>query len=563
MKSISAIIAVILIVAVTVAISVGIALWLLGVERSAGFGTRPVRLQLFGDMKVRGNEFHVIVKNTGSDTLYIDRIIVDDKYTAIILDAREWETWESRVDEVGGARMVYAEPGEVVEIWGIVEKELKPGMVHSIRIHTTMGVDFYRLVRSSYNPLVTGLYALDTGLKNPARPGEKIVLMGFTFKNNYHRPVLIDRVEVYSIDNLDTPLYTVDRWINGTPLRLIVPPSATVNTTGLDEMIRANLPPGKYILKAHMVIQGLDREDYVAGFARVSGETIKAYVIYITVDDEDPDNVIEEPYPGWQGDVSVIINYLRQYFDVVVINRMSEYIELFENPPNETTIIINAHNEPIPVPKRILDKYNHGDIAEAARNAAHEWYSVYVKRLIERGAIFVENYGYPCWGMANKRYARTYSSWTDSWGRTINRLSGLDEYTGGARATGVTYDGARWATGWPYDKTYTWRHTAVAEPIIGEIERILGVALPDSYQGWDTMDTTGIPADKKIIFYRSSSNGKPIAWAIKTADPGCRGWFLELSFSRYHGNTTDVAITTAVLSVYMYLVTVAASNPYT
>ncbi len=556
MKSISAIIAVVIIVAVTVAIAIGIAMWLIGVETSTGFGTRPVRLQLYGGMKVRGNEFHIIVKNAGSDTIYIDRILIDETNLALVIDAREWDTWESRIDEQNG-RMVYVNPGEIVEIWGVVKKYLKPGMTHSIRIHTTMGAEYYRLVRSSYSPLITGIYAIDTGLKNPSTPGEKIVLIAFHFKNNYQRPIVIDRIEIYRVDDLSTPLYTIDKWLNGTALRITVPPSSTINTTGLDEMIRTHLPPGEYILKAHFVVEDLDREDYVAGYTTVSGRSIKAYVIYITVDDEDPSNVIEEPYPGWQGDVSVIINYLSQYFDVVVISKMSEYIEFFENPPNETVIVINAHNEPMPVPKRIIDKYYHGDLAAAARKAAREWYSVYVKRLIENGAIFVENYGYPCWGLANKRYARQYgTSWTDNWGRTINRLSGLDEVTGGARASGVTYDGARWATGWPYDKTHTWDHTAVAEEIVHIVEEVLGIDLPDSYRGWDTMDTTGIPSDMKITFYHSASNGKPIAWAIKTNNPACKGWFLELSFSRYHGNVTEVAITTAALSVYMYLVTV-------
>ncbi len=146
MRGISAIIAVVIIVAVAVAISVGLAMWLIGVSSSAGYGTRPVRLDIYSFQKF-GPMYRLILRNTGSESLLIDDILINDKPSTIklVYDLEDPDKYFKLY--VKGVTVrddpIRVDPGQTVSVIGIPPVELRSGQVYSIRVHTALGFEAY------------------------------------------------------------------------------------------------------------------------------------------------------------------------------------------------------------------------------------------------------------------------------------------------------------------------------------------------------------------------------------------------------------------------------------
>ncbi|MCS7366188.1 MAG: hypothetical protein NDF54_12185 [archaeon GB-1867-035] len=573
-KGLSILIGTIIIVSVAMLVAIGVALWMAGIIGQSGYGTRPIQIQVFGDLNVRHNEFKIEIKNMGGEIIYIDEIRVDNKYIAQIIEARSKDSGEDKLIVYSdGSTAIMIEPGEIIEIWAVVDTDLKAGMDHEIRIHTSQGLEFPKMVRATFNPLLTNLYAIDTGLKDPSDPGKKIVLFKISLKNTYTRPLIVDQVDIYSITNPKDPILTVNEWINGTSLSIIVPPGDSWSPDEFKELIRADLSPGKYIVKAHFTVQGTGEEDYVAGYANVGSTAVRAYVIYInyTGPSEGFPDGLEEHYPAWQKDPRPLISKLQQFFEVEIISSLSELKSFIENPPSGPLAVINVHSESLPIPLSYLFPYLDDNPSQITStnigNGVRDWYYA-IKSAVANRWIWVQPTGYPFWGTSNKYYAYNYSSqWTDSWGRNyINPWSNLNPYTGGATSKGVTYSGVNWATGYSLGQTRTWRHDMTKTALVDEILAMFPESnLPTTTKGWDTADISSmvgnqiITASASVYYKDAASPYKPIAYALKVN--GGDGWFLFISLARpqgWSGITSEeydelCARLTVYLTVHLYL----------
>ncbi len=146
MLAISKIIAVVIIVAVTIAISIAYAMWLIGVANTAGYGTRPVRLDIYSFQKF-GPMYRLILRNTGSESLLVDEIYINDKPSTIKLvydldDPDKYFRLYTRGVNVHNDP-IRIDPGQRVSVIGIPPVELKSGRLYSIRIKTTIGFEAY------------------------------------------------------------------------------------------------------------------------------------------------------------------------------------------------------------------------------------------------------------------------------------------------------------------------------------------------------------------------------------------------------------------------------------
>ena len=557
-RAIEPLIAAVIVTAVGITIAVAVSLWMLGVIGSTGYGTRPIMLGIYGDINVRGDEFWVIVKNHGGERVIIDDVVVDGKHHAYILRAYSLSTGESRLDIYEGNRYtVYIEPGESVEIWCVSDVDMKPGTEHEVRIHTTMGLEYARPLKAFLAPIDVEISSINTGLKSPSNPEQRIILVRLNVDNRWTKPIIIRSIAIYSEDNLVSPVKVVDSWLNGTSLNdkpITIKPGGSWAPSSLLEYFRADLTPGEYIIIADFEIQG-EKNETSASIIRVSSNVIKAYVIYITEDDEvgsgDPVNgedPILERYPAWYRDPSTLVDTLKQYYDVIEVSKMSELKDLIENPPEGPLIVINVHSEPLPIPKSYLDNYINYPFEnvtkEAVESAVKDWHQA-INNAVSHKWIWVHPAGYPFWGTANKRYARAYGypNWTDDWGYNyINPWSNLDPEYGGARGESVHREGAKWATGWSLDGNGAHNDLIGKTPLVDEIETVFGVTLYDTTYGWATMDVSSLAGssnvtDDVVVYYRdvdseasASDYFDPIIYGLRVN--GGDGWFLMVSLAR-------------------------------
>ena len=87
----------------------------------------------------------------------------------------------------------------------------------------------------------------------------------------------------------------------------------------------------------------------LASFVAVSSEVVKAYVIHITEDDEDPSDVINERYLHGIGILSLYFNELSKVFrSNTYFKKMSQLKEFIENPLVGPFIVTNIHSESFP-----------------------------------------------------------------------------------------------------------------------------------------------------------------------------------------------------------------------
>ena len=336
-RGISPVVATVIVVAVTIAIAVAVAFWISGILGATGYGTRPVKLAIYSDLEIYGEYFVILVKNLGSDTVFIDRLYVDEKPVTYIFDAQTYPPpGEPRwIHEEGERVIVYINPGETVQIKGVTGNiSLDPGVTHEVTIHTAQGFEFHRVLHSRIISPISfptgGIKAYDTGLKDPNNPSKKIILIYLKIKNNWDEDLYINRVELYDPDtrqllgNVDvSPPITIAPGESWTPQRL-------------RDLIKVGMNPGKYII--NVTWKCGNRGGGLAAYLEVSSKPLKIYVIDI------------------EGDRSKFIDKVlayqitRQYADVEVISTREQLYEFFNNPPEKNVIVINFHGIVFPIP---------------------------------------------------------------------------------------------------------------------------------------------------------------------------------------------------------------------
>ncbi len=145
---ISAPIAISIVVAIGVAISITYALWVAGVMGQAGYGTKPIKLGI-ADFRVVGPYTMILIQNLGSDTVYVDDIMLNN-YVMKPLTAFEYNTMENRLELTGKSWLIEVKPGELVEVWLESKSitQLKPGVDYSVNIHTVNGFKATKIIKA-------------------------------------------------------------------------------------------------------------------------------------------------------------------------------------------------------------------------------------------------------------------------------------------------------------------------------------------------------------------------------------------------------------------------------
>jgi len=156
-KSISPVIATVIIVAVAIAIAIAVAFWISGIIGSMGYGTRPIKLAIYGELQGGGSMFYIRVKNLGSDQVFVDYVMIDGKYRGKITGAYSEENGESRVIIEDNEKMAYLNPGETIVLIFTLELDknklaeiFQPGVSHQVTVHTPMGLEFYKELNTAY-----------------------------------------------------------------------------------------------------------------------------------------------------------------------------------------------------------------------------------------------------------------------------------------------------------------------------------------------------------------------------------------------------------------------------
>jgi len=348
---ISPVIATIIVVAVTIAISIAIAFWLSGIIGATGYGTRPLKLAIYGDMDVKGiavgSQFKITIKNLGGDPVYIDFIMIDGKYEALILHARN-STNHSKLMEDGKTIMI--DPGETVDIYGIVRNvTLDPSTTHEVEIHTALGLEFNRPIKAVYcgigvggtsggSPGPFGRGAFSTGVKRG--DGNIAGILKDTVRNRLGDALSNGRIEIYALGN-ETPLY---EWNLPSDVATLAPNE--------EKELKVYFPiPVKYV--DHPLIVKLvyfdskgRREEFA--YYMDPPTPLRIYILYV------------EGAPGQWINPTTFRNKAMQYLynpQITVIDTLEKYIDLLENGSDMPgAIIINCYGESLLGPNMTLDK---------------------------------------------------------------------------------------------------------------------------------------------------------------------------------------------------------------
>ncbi|RLE58377.1 MAG: hypothetical protein DRJ32_06560, partial [Thermoprotei archaeon] len=547
-NGISPVIATVIIVAVAIALAIAFAFWISGLLSATGYGTRPIKLAIYSDLELYGEYFVVLIKNLGSDTVYIDKLFIDGKPVSYIFDAQTYPTpGEARwFYESGGGIVIYINPGETVQVKGVIKNiSLEPGVTHQLSIHTTLGLEFHRELNAKVVSPVAfpsgGVVAYDTGLKDPNDPDKRIILIFLKMENQWQDNLEIYKVEFY---NPETREKLGEQEIDPP---ITIAPGSCWEPTRLTDLIKVSFNPGEYIV--NVTWRCGERGGGLASFIAVSSEVVKAYVIYITEDDEDPSDVINERYPAWYRDPQPVFNELSKFFEVIHISKMSQLKDFIEDPLDGPFIVINIHSESFPIPKEYIDNAPGGDLNSKVAAAVQEWYGKVKDAVSGHMWVWVHPCGYPFWGTANKRYARstpcnpsdTAVSWTDSWGYDyINWWSNLNRCTGGARGASVGRNGAVWAGLEGFSGNGAHNDLIGGTEYIDEINKFFGVNLPKETYGWATVDVSSECGSQNytsriIVYYRDIDSGAissdyfdPIIYSIGIGN----GYYVIVSLAR-------------------------------
>jgi|GEM_PF-5817916 len=159
-KGISPVISALILFAVGLAISLAVIAWSTGIMGGAGYGTRPILMGIHDTMHGSGSIFMTYIRNFGGDTVFIDQIIIDGKYTATITAAYETTLKEKRLsyDEYGNA-IVMLKPGDEVTVLFTLElpkneirRLFSTGTHHEVKIHLSLGYEYQSVVSCYYTP---------------------------------------------------------------------------------------------------------------------------------------------------------------------------------------------------------------------------------------------------------------------------------------------------------------------------------------------------------------------------------------------------------------------------
>ena len=159
-NGISQLIAIIIILSTSIAMTFFVITWTMGILGLGGYGTRPIQVGITSTLHGSGSMFLIYLKNFGGDTLFIDQITIDDKYTAIITASFELSNRENRLtQDENRNKIVILEPGDTNAIIFTVELQkekirniFNSGTQHRIKIHLSIGYEYYTTVQCYYVP---------------------------------------------------------------------------------------------------------------------------------------------------------------------------------------------------------------------------------------------------------------------------------------------------------------------------------------------------------------------------------------------------------------------------
>lgn len=377
-RAISPVIATVIIVAVSIAIAIAVAFWISGIISATGYGTRPVKLAIYNDLDVKGAEvgsqFRFTVKNLGGDTVFIDMIVIDGKYQAIIISARN-ENGENRLSE--DRSTIYIKPGETVEVYGIIRSvKLDPSTTHEIKLHTAQGYEFMKTIKVSYmamsigggggagNPFARG--AFSTGVKRS--DGTIVCVFKDTIKNNLAVDFTNGKLKIYLFSEPSSdPIKTIDL---GDEYNIPAGEEKEIIAYFTLDPSYANQP----LIVTLEYTAGAGEEEF--SYYMDPPKPIKLYIINI------------EDAPSHWVDASLVESKAKELLgedNVVTITTMDQLSDLILNPP-DYAIIINTHGEAVP----IIDDY-----IDPSNNPLWEDYYDKIKdNIANKGWVWVSCVGY-------------------------------------------------------------------------------------------------------------------------------------------------------------------------
>ena len=560
-NGISPVIATVIIVAVSIAIAIAVAFWVSGLLGATGYGTRPVKLAIYSDLELYGEYFVVLVKNLGSDTVYIDKLFIDGKPVSYIFDAQTYPTpGEARwFYESGSGIIVYINPGETVQIKGVIKNiSLEPGVTHQLSIHTTLGLEFHRELNAKVVSPVAfpsgGVVAYDTGLKDPSDPSKKIILIYLKIENQWEENLEISKVEFYDPDTRAK----LGEKVFQTPI--VVHPNEVWEPKRLSEYIKVSLNPGQYII--NVTWQCGTRGGGLASFLEVSGENIPIVIIAITGTE------------GWWVNPDPIINLAKQFTtNVIEIRDMNALYNFIENPSIEKAIVINTHGEAVPIPRQYVE----GDPPNG-NPKWRDWFTKIRDDISTYQWIWVSVDGYPFYRVSNPSYTEwrlgPYHGITSGNGPTTQGvqifLPGIRIGSGGGV---ITYDGKQYNDyHWELGSRQCTRGDLTS--LGRDVEKMFGYDLPDNLSAGrsagniNPVQVNGI----SIVFYeRGNGYGQPYSSALFSIGSGyllINGWSPKNNIVLENDipvlsdvEDEDIAYTAVLLAIYSYLIVFVTGSP--
>jgi len=558
---ISPVIATVIIVAVIIAISIAVAFWLSGIIGATGYGTRPIKLAIYSDLDLYGEYFVILVKNLGSDEVFIDKMFIDGKPVSYIFDAQTYPVpGEARwFYQPGEGIIVYIRPGETVQIKGVIKDiSLDPGVTHEVSLHTSQGFEFRRALQANVVSPVKfssgDTVAYDTGLKDPSDPNKKIILIKIKMRNEWTEDLEIYKVEFYDPDTRGK----LGEKVFSTPI--VIHPNETWEPTRLSEYIKVSLNPGQYII--NVTWRCGTRGGGLASFLEVSGKNIPIVIIAITGTE------------GWWVNPDPIINLAKQFTtNVIEIRDMDALYNFIENPSIEKAIVINTHGEAVPIPRQYVD----GDPPNGTPRW-RDWFNKIKDDISSYQWIWVSVDGYPFYRVSNPSYTEwrlgPYRGITSGNGPTTQGvqifLPGIGIGSGGGVITynGEQYNDYHWELGGRPctrgDLTSLGR----------DVETMFGYDLPDNLSAGRSAGNIN-PVEKNgisIVFYeRGNGYGQPYSSALFSIGSGyllINGWspknniILENNIPVLSDvEDEDITYTSVLLSIYSYLIVFVTNAP--
>ncbi len=344
MRGISSLVAISIVVAISLVVVTAVALWSVGIIGRSGYGTRPTRLSVFGGMEAMGYEeasqFKIMVKNLGSDTVYIDDIIIDGKAHAKIFSATTLND-ENRLLREGNELVVKVGPGETVRIWGLVKGiKFSAGTEHEVKFRLANGLEFYKVISVKYVSLyVKGYGAYNLGVKR--EDGKIAGLLRTRIRNVRGADLINGRIEIYLLGDTK-PVVTES-----------LPSEYATLRAGKEKEVNIyfGIPPNylsrELVVKLTYDVKGGGKEEFA--YVVPPPKPIKVYILYIS------------GTPGSWIDPTTLYNTAKEVVgeeNVVMIDTIDKLVDLFKNgAKHKRAIIISTYGESLPGPDKSHDEW--------------------------------------------------------------------------------------------------------------------------------------------------------------------------------------------------------------